>query len=114
MEDVKYYLQYGEFFVKGSIDFGITGIHANETFDDDMISIMYCSYDELCTALETGDDFFFEPILPYLQKAERSEEGFAKALESYYNDKLEELQKNIYKYSRKKHFLLCRKCFFDA
>lgn len=66
----------GEFYTKGSIDFGITGIHANETFDDDMISIMYCSYDELCTALETDDDFFFEPILPYLQKAERSEEGF--------------------------------------
>lgn len=85
----------GEFFAKGSIDLGITGIHTNDTFDDDMISIMYCSYDELCTALETGDDFFFEPILPYLQKAEKSEEGFAKALESYYNNKLEELQKNI-------------------
>lgn len=85
----------GEFLVKGSIDFGIAGVHTNDTFEDEMISIMDCSYDDICEALEAGEDFFLDPLLPYFEKAEKSEEGFAKALETYYNQKIEELQKNI-------------------
>jgi len=85
----------GKFFAKGSIDLGLAGLYTSDTFEDNKITIMYSSYDELCQALEEGDIFLFEPILPYLYKVEKSETGFAKALEIYYNEKLEELGKHI-------------------
>ncbi|MBQ2802814.1 MAG: hypothetical protein IJF07_02830 [Lachnospiraceae bacterium] len=85
----------GEFKVKGSIALGITGVHKNDTFEDDMLSIDDCSYEDICNALEAGEDFFLNPLLPYFEKVEKSEEGFASALESYYNEHLTEMQKYI-------------------
>lgn len=79
----------GIFKAKGSFSFGIAGTFANKDFDGEMISFDEDTLDQI---LES-DDFFVEPLLPFI-KSEAPDE-IAKGLAEYYNQKEREIASNV-------------------
>lgn len=92
MIEIKY--KNGEFLAKGTFSIGIAGIYENKNFGKGNITIDI-ELDDILDALQEEESFEFKPLRPYLK--DKGEEGaaIAKGLEDYYNQKEEEIKKNV-------------------
>ncbi len=78
----------GSFKAKGTFSLGIAGVFANEDFDGETIM-----FDEdLIDYIEDRDEFFVEPLLPFIKSNDPNE--IAKNLAEYYNQKEREIAEN--------------------
>lgn len=78
----------GIFKAKGSFSLGIAGTFVNKDFDGEMISFD----DDMLDQILESDDFFVEPLLPFIKSDDPHE--IAKGLTEYYNQKECEIAAN--------------------
>lgn len=79
----------GIFKAKGSFSLGIAGVFTNEDFDGEMISFD----DDLLDLIIERDEFFVEPLLPFIKSDDPDE--IAKGIAEYCNQKEREIAANV-------------------